>query len=94
MSRIPLVEARRRRTIRKRLARKAALAERLAKRVLPTPEPISKTRARKLEREENRIQERDRKKAEHKLAFLDRLFGIGRGPVSLRMKWLDKLLGK
>lgn len=96
MSRCPIVEKRRRKTIRKRLARKAAreLERRRAGGGAPPEPELSKTAARKAAREEMRIQERDRRKAEHKLSFFARVFGLGRGPAALRMKWLDRLLGK
>lgn len=101
MSRLPIVEKRRRKTIRKRLARRferEAMAD-YARYPFPAGVPekeivtVSKTAAQKADREESRIRTRDEKKAEHKLAFFDRIFGLGRGPAGLRMKWLDRLLG-
>lgn len=54
----------------------------------------SKNRARKEAREAAENRAREVKKADHKLRFLDRLFGIGRGPAGLRAKWLDIFLGR
>lgn len=68
--------------------RKALLKQKIESRSLESG--ISKTQQKRTERE----QQRDAKKAEHKLAFFDRLFGLGRGPVKLRSKWMAKLLGR
>jgi len=91
------VEYRRRKRLR---AKKARWWARQAERAIrsagaPVKEivTVSKTAAKKLEREETRRRDRDHRKAEHKLSFFDRLFGLGRGPAHLRAKWLDLLLG-
>jgi hypothetical protein len=52
--------------------------------------PVSKTLQKKLDH----ARRQEIKKAEHKLSFFDRLFGFGKGPVRLRMKWMNKLFGK
>ena len=54
---------------------------------------LSKTQEKRLARREREQEARDQKRAEHKLSWMDRMWGVGRGPVRLRMKWMDKLLG-
>lgn len=86
MSRLPIVEKRKRKSLHKKELRKV---KEISEQENQTP-AISKTQAKRNRREKDRI----RKKAGHKLAFFDRLFGLGRGPVALRMRWLDRFIGK
>lgn len=55
------------------------------------PELLSQTELKRRGREARERKERDLRKAEHKLSWMDRAFGTGKGPVRLRMKWLDRL---
>jgi hypothetical protein len=55
------------------------------------PERLSQTELKRREREAKETKEREAKKASHKLSWMDRAFGTGKGPIRLRMKWLDRL---
>lgn len=103
MSRQPLVTRRRLKARRRRKERQryreavgAYDAEELASAssaLIPQIAIPSKTKARKAARQERESEERTLKRADHKLSWMDRVFGTGKGPVRLRMKWMDKLFG-